>query len=135
MASRLFTGFSADRFLIPRTPTSMDCIFCKIVAGEIPAEILHRDEQVIVIRDINPQAPVHLLVLPTSHLESVREIEAGNASLAGHMTLVANDMARREGVFDKGYRLAINCGDEGGQTVGHLHMHVLGGRQLSGQLG
>ena len=113
----------------------MDCIFCKIVAGEIPAEILHRDEQVIVIRDINPQAPVHLLVLPTSHLESVREIEAGNASLAGHMTVVANDMARKEGVFDKGYRLAINCGDEGGQTVGHLHMHVLGGRKLSGQLG
>ena len=97
--------------------------------------MLHRDEQVIVIRDINPQAPVHLLVLPTTHLESVREIEAGNASLAGHMTVVANDMARREGVFDKGYRLAINCGDEGGQTVGHLHMHVLGGRQLSGQLG
>ena len=113
----------------------MDCIFCKIVVGEIPAEVLYRDEQVIVIRDINPQAPVHLLVLPTSHLESVREIEAGNASLAGHMTVVANDMACKEGIFDKGYRLAINCGGEGGQTVGHLHMHVLGGRQLSGQLG
>ena len=113
----------------------MDCIFCKIVDGEIPAEVLHRDEQVLVIRDINPQAPTHLLVLPTTHLPSIREIEAGNASLAGHMTVVANEMARREGVFDKGYRLAINCGDEGGQTVGHLHMHVLGGRQLSGQLG
>ena len=112
----------------------MDCIFCKIVAGEIPAEVLYRDEQVIVIRDINPQAPVHLLVLPTEHLESVREIKAGNASLAGHMTVVANEMARKEGVFEKGYRLVINCGDEGGQSVGHLHMHVLGGRQLSGQL-
>ena len=113
----------------------MDCIFCKIVGGEIPAEALYRDEQVIVIRDINPQAPTHLLVLPTTHLASIREIQAENASLAGHMTVVANDMARREGVFDKGYRLAINCGEEGGQTVGHLHMHVLGGRQLSGQLG
>ena len=113
----------------------MDCIFCKIVGGEIPAEVLYRDEQVIVIRDINPQAPTHLLVLPTTHLASIREIQAENASLAGHMTVVANDMARREGVFDKGYRLTINCGEEGGQTVGHLHMHVLGGRQLSGQLG
>ena len=113
----------------------MDCIFCKIVAGEIPAEVLYRDEQVIVIRDINPQAPTHLLVLPTTHLASVREIEAGNVSVAGRMTVVANDMARREGVFEKGYRLVVNCGDEGGQTVGHLHMHVLGGRQLSGQLG
>ena len=113
----------------------MDCIFCKIVGGEIPAEALYRDEQVIVIRDINPQAPTHLLVLPTTHLASIREIQAENASLAGHMIVVANDMARREGVFDKGYRLAINCGEEGGQTVGHLHMHVLGGRQLSGQLG
>ena len=114
----------------------MNCIFCKIVAGEIPAEVLHRDEQVIVIRDINPQAPVHLLVMPTEHLESVREIEAGNGSLAGHMT----SRSQRHGPHGKassikGYRLAINCGDEGGQTVGHLHMHVLGGRQLSGQLG
>ncbi len=113
----------------------MDCIFCKIVAGEIPAEVLYRDEQVIVIRDINPQAPIHLLVLPTLHLASVRDIADDKASLAGHMTVVANDMARREGVFEKGYRLVVNCGDEGGQTVGHLHMHVLGGRQLSGQLG
>ena len=113
----------------------MDCIFCKIVAGEIPADVLHRDEQVIVIRDINPQAPTHLLVLPATHLSSVRDIGEDNASLAGHMTVIANDMARREGVADNGYRLAINCGDEGGQTVGHLHMHVLGGRQLSGHLG
>ena len=113
----------------------MDCVFCKIVTGKIPAEVLHRDEQVIVIRDINPQSPTHLLVLPSEHLPSIRDIGAENASLAGHMTIVANDMARREGVFDRGYRLVINCGDEGGQTVGHLHMHVLGGRQLSGQLG
>ena len=113
----------------------MNCIFCKIVGGEIPAEVLHRDEQVIVIRDINPQAPTHLLVLPTFHLASIREVDAGNASLAGHMAVVANEMARKEGVFDKGYRLAINCGDEGGQTVEHLHMHVLGGRQMSGELG
>ena len=113
----------------------MDCIFCKIVGGEVPAEVLHRDEEVVVIRDINPQTPTHLLVLPTTHLASVREIGEDNVSLAGHMTVVANEMARREGVSEKGYRLAINCGDEGGQTVGHLHMHVLGGRRLSGGLG
>ena len=113
----------------------MDCIFCRIVAGEVGAEVLHRDERVIVIRDINPQAPVHLLVLPVVHLSSIREVGGDDASLVGQMTVVANEMARREGVFEKGYRLAINCGEEGGQTVGHLHMHVLGGRQMSGGLG
>ncbi len=113
----------------------MDCIFCDIVAGKVRAEVLHRDEQVVVIRDINPQAPVHLLAIPTKHLATVQEIDAGNASLVGHMTIVANEMARKEGLSEKGYRLVINCGNEGGQTVGHLHMHVLGGRQLHGQMG
>ncbi len=113
----------------------MDCIFCDIVAGKVRAEVLHRDEQVVVIRDINPQAPVHLLAIPTEHLATVQEIDAGNASLVGHMTVVANEMARKDGLSEKGYRLVINCGNEGGQTVGHLHMHVLGGRQLLGQMG
>lgn len=113
----------------------MDCIFCDIVAGKVRADVLHRDEQVIVIRDINPQAPVHLLAIPTEHLATVQEIDAGNAPLVGHMTVVANEMARKEGLSEKGYRLVINCGNEGGQTVGHLHMHVLGGRQLRGQMG
>ncbi|MCH9036310.1 MAG: histidine triad nucleotide-binding protein [Chloroflexi bacterium] len=113
----------------------MDCIFCKIAGGEVPSDILHQDDRVIVIRDINPQAPVHLLIMPREHIASLRDIDDANASLMGHMALVANQMAEREGVAEKGYRLAINCGDEGGQTVGHLHAHLLGGRQLSGRLG
>ena len=113
----------------------MDCIFCKISSGEVTSDILHQDERMIVIRDINPQAPVHLLVVPRDHIESIRDIAESDASLIGHMVLVANQMAKQEDVYDKGYRLAVNCGEEGGQTVGHLHMHVLGGRQLSGQLG
>ena len=113
----------------------MDCIFCDIVAGRVQAEVLHRDEQVIVIRDINPQTPTHLLVMPTEHLDTVQEINTEKASLGGHMIVVGNDMACQEGLADKGYRLTINCGREGGQTVGHLHMHVLGGRQLRGQMG
>ncbi len=113
----------------------MDCIFCKIAGGEVQGDVLHRDDKALVLRDINPQAPTHLLVLPIEHLGTVMEITESNASLMGHMVLLANRMARQEGLADKGYRLAINCGEEGGQTVGHLHMHVLGGRQLSGQLG
>ena len=113
----------------------MDCIFCKIVSGEVQGDVLHRDDKVLVLRDINPQAPTHLLVLPIEHLETVKEITESNASLIGLMVLLANRMAQREGLAESGYRLAINCGDEGGQTVGHLHMHVIGGRQLSGQLG
>ena len=113
----------------------MDCIFCKIAGGEVPSDILHQDDRVIVIRDINPQAPVHLLIMPREHTASLRDITDANASLMGHMVLVANRMAEREGLAEKGYRLAINCGDEGGQTVGHLHAHLLGGRQLSGRLG
>ncbi len=113
----------------------MDCIFCKIAGGEVQGDVLHRDDKALVLRDINPQAPTHLLVLPIEHLGTVMEINESNASLMGHMVLLANRMARQEGLADKGYRLAINCGEEGGQTVGHLHMHVLGGRQLSGQLG
>ena len=113
----------------------MDCIFCKIARGEIPSEVLHQDGRALVIRDINPQAPIHLLIMPREHLDSLMDITEANASLINHMVLLANRMAAREGVSEKGYRLAINCGDEGGQTVGHLHMHLLGGRALSGRLG
>ena len=113
----------------------MDCIFCKIAQGEIPSDVLHQDDKALVIRDINPQAPTHLLILPREHLDSLRDITDANVSLMSHMVLLANRMAEREGVAEKGYRLAINCGQEGGQTVGHLHIHLLGGRALSGRLG
>ena len=112
-----------------------DCIFCKIGSGEIKSDILDRDEKLFVLRDINPQAPVHLLVIPFEHIPSLADIGESQADLISRMVLMANKAAIQQGVAEKGYRLAINCREEGGQTVGHLHMHLLGGRQLSGRLG
>ncbi len=112
-----------------------DCIFCKVGKGETPADVIDHDDRVLVMRDINPQAPVHLLVLPFEHVPSVADIGEDNAGLLQRMVLMANRAAKQAGVADSGYRLAINCGEEGGQTIGHLHLHLLGGRQLSGRLG
>jgi len=108
----------------------MDCIFCKIVAGEIPSDILYQDEEVIAFRDINPIAPTHLLIVSKKHIPSLLHLTDAEAPLIGHMTKVANQLAREHGVADSGYRLVINCGKEGGQLVPHLHMHLLGGRRL-----
>ncbi len=113
----------------------MDCVFCRIATGEIPAAILEKDDKVIVLRDINPQAPVHLLILPIEHIASIADVDKAKVDLLGHIILVANKMALKEGIATKGYRLAINCRREGGQTVDHLHVHLLGGRQLNGRLG
>ena len=113
----------------------MDCIFCKIVAGEIPADTLYQDEEVIAFRDINPQAPVHLLIIPREHVASLADLTESQSTLMGHMVDVANQLAKKEGVSEKGYRLVINCGEQGGQLVPHLHLHLLGGRQLAGALG
>ncbi len=113
----------------------MDCVFCKIVAGEIPSEILYQDEKVIAFRDISPQAPTHLLIIPRKHIPSLAHLSEAETPLIGHMTKVANQLARQEGVFESGYRLVINCGEQGGQIVPHLHMHLLGGRNLSGVMG
>ena len=105
----------------------MDCIFCKIIAGEIPAEILYQDEEIIAFRDINPQAPVHLIIIPRKHIPSLEQMKEDDAALVGRMVVVANKLAKDEGIAQKGYRLAINCGAEGGQVVPHIHMHLLGG--------
>lgn len=109
-----------------------DCIFCKIVAGEIPSPRVLEGDDWIAIRDINPAAPVHVLVIPRRHLASVAELGDGDAELAGRLLLAARDVARQEGVAESGYRTVINTGPHGGQTVAHLHVHVIGGRQLSG---
>ena len=109
----------------------MDCIFCKIIAGEIPAEILYQDEEIIAFRDINPQAPVHLIIIPRKHIPSIRDLADDDLPLLGHMTVVANRLADEEGISSGGYRLIINCGEEAGQTVFHIHMHLLGGRRLT----
>jgi histidine triad (HIT) family protein len=106
------------------------CVFCKIRDGEIPSEILHRDDHCFVIRDINPMAPVHLLVIPLDHFAVLSEVESGLDETMGAMFDAARKMAAAEGVAESGYRLVINQGHDGGQEVLHLHMHVVGGRRL-----
>jgi len=113
----------------------MDCIFCKIASGEIPADIVYHDKEIIAFRDINPQAPVHLIIIPRKHVPSLDRMKESDAALVGRMVAVASKLAKDEGVAEKGYRLAINCGAEGGQLVPHLHMHLLGCRKLSDALG
>jgi len=112
-----------------------DCIFCKIVAGEIPAEIVYQGEGIIAFRDINPLSPVHLQIIPRKHIASVADISDDEYYLAGEMVKVANQLAKSEGFAGNGYRLVMNCGKQGGQLVPHLHMHLLGGRQMSNELG
>src|SRR5579883_1703860 len=109
----------------------MACLFCRVVSGEIPAQVVYRDPEVIAFRDINPQAPVHLLIVPTRHVESISEVGSADAPLLGQTIEVANDLARQEGIAESGYRIVINCGPNAGQTVAHLHFHLLGGRPMS----
>jgi histidine triad (HIT) family protein len=109
--------------------TNPDCLFCKIVAGTIPAKRLHEDDQSIAFADINPQAPTHLLIIPKQHLTSLAHVAKEDAPLLGHLTAVATDLARTTGLAN-GYRLVVNTGDDGGQTVHHLHLHLLGGRPM-----
>ncbi|MGC2638809.1 MAG: histidine triad nucleotide-binding protein [Acidobacteriaceae bacterium] len=107
----------------------MDCIFCKIVAGGIPAKKVKEDEQMLAFHDIDPKAPTHILVIPKKHIASLAHAEAGDAALLGRMLAAAAEIAREQGL-SKGYRVVISTGAEGGQTVDHLHVHVMGGRQM-----
>ena len=113
----------------------MDCIFCQIVAGKIPSDIVYQGEEVIAFRDINPVAPTHLLIIPKKHIPSLTHLSQTDLPLIGQMVSTANQLAKREGIFESGYRLVINSGEQGGQLVPHLHMHLLGGRRLSSGLG
>ena len=106
------------------------CLFCKIVAGEIPSTKVYEDESVLAFRDINPQAPTHILVIPKAHIASVAEVTAENSSVVAHIFEVIAKVAEAEGLKD-GYRVVSNCGDHAGQTVHHLHFHILGGKQLN----
>jgi histidine triad (HIT) family protein len=105
----------------------MSCIFCKILSGETPATIIYRDDQVTAFRDIHPIARTHILIIPNRHIASVNELEAGDESLVGHMVLLAKELAAQEGVAENGYRLMINTGAHGGQTIPHLHLHLIAG--------
>lgn len=109
----------------------MDCIFCKIIAGEIPSNKVYEDERVLAFRDIAPQAPTHILVIPKTHIPSFAYITEENASLVAHILTVAAKIAREEGLEAGGYRIVSNCGADAGQTVPHLHFHILGGKKLN----
>ncbi len=107
-----------------------DCLFCGIAAGEIQADIVHEDDELVAFRDIHPQGPVHILVIPRRHLASLEETRREHAELLGRLLLAAAELARREGIADSGYRAVLNVGDDGGQTVDHLHVHLVGGRRM-----
>jgi histidine triad (HIT) family protein len=106
------------------------CLFCRVVAGQAIAAVVHRDELVTAFRDIRPQAPVHILIVPNEHVPSVAEVGEAQAALLGRMVAVANELAAREGIADSGFRLVVNRGPNAGQSVDHLHLHLLGGRRL-----
>ena len=111
------------------------CIFCKIIAGEAPGDILYQDDQVTAFRDIHPVAPTHVLVVPNQHIASVNELEAEDEALVGHLFTVAHQLAEQEGIQDSGYRLIVNTGPHGGQVVYHLHMHLIGGQRMRHPMG
>ncbi len=112
----------------------MTTIFAKIIAGEIPADIVYQDELVTAFRDVNPQAPTHILIVPNKEIGTVNDLSAEDEQVAGRLLLVAKKLAAQEGIAEDGYRLMINCNAHGGQEVFHLHMHLLGGRPLGRML-
>jgi histidine triad (HIT) family protein len=107
----------------------MSCIFCQIISGEAPGSVLYRDGLVTVFRDIHPIAATHILIVPNRHIDSVNDLEQSDDTLISHMIMIAKDMAAREGVAEAGYRLIINTGPDGGQTIQHLHLHLIAGKR------
>ena len=107
-----------------------DCIFCKIASGELGTDLIYEDDDLVGFRDLNPQAPTHILVIPRRHIATLNDLDEADAMLVGRMHLAARTLAEREGIAERGYRTLINCNAEAGQTVFHLHLHLLGGRPL-----
>ncbi len=105
-----------------------DCIFCKIAAGAFGTQFLYESDEILAFRDINPQAPTHILIIPRRHIPKVSDLQIGDGQLIGQMVMVANILAEKEGLKERGFRLVFNCGRESGQEVMHLHLHLLGGR-------
>lgn len=108
-----------------------DCLFCKIIAREIPAEVIYETEDVLVFRDVNSVAPIHALAVPKKHIATLNDLDESNVSLIGKMYLAAKEVARQENLEKQGYRTVINCGENAGQTVFHIHLHILGGRPFT----
>lgn len=107
-----------------------DCLFCRILSGDIPAEIIHESDTAIAFRDINPQAPTHVLIIPRRHIATINDLEPGDEPVIGNLYLAAKQIAAEEGLADDGYRVVMNCNEGAGQSVFHLHLHLLGGRRL-----
>ncbi len=107
-----------------------DCLFCKVVAGEVPADIIYDNEHVLAFRDISPQAPTHLLIIPRRHISTINDLDAGDNELVGQLFLAAKEVAAQEGVDEVGYRVVMNCNEDAGQTVFHIHLHLMGGREM-----
>ncbi|MBK8781180.1 MAG: histidine triad nucleotide-binding protein [Anaerolineales bacterium] len=112
-----------------------DCIFCKIIAGEIPATIVYRDEQATAFRDINPAAPIHILIIPNKHIDSVNMMTVDDEPLIGHLFTTAKALAAQEGIANGGFRLIMNTNADAGQTVFHIHLHLLGGSRMKNPMG
>jgi histidine triad (HIT) family protein len=106
-----------------------DCLFCRIVRGEIPAAVVHKDDHLVAFRDINPQAPVHVVIVPREHVATLND--ATDVEMLGRLSLAASEIARREGIADSGYRTVVNTNRAAGQTVFHIHLHLLGGRSMA----
>jgi histidine triad (HIT) family protein len=107
-----------------------DCLFCKFVSGEIQPDVVYEDPEVLAFRDVNPQAPTHVLVIPKRHISTLNDLQAADAELIGKLYLAAQQVARDEGIDEPGYRTLINCNPEAGQSVFHIHLHLLGGRRM-----
>ena len=107
-----------------------DCLFCKIASGDIPSTKVYEDERFVAFRDVNPQAPTHILIIPRRHIERLTDLTPAETELIGQMTLLANKIAAEEGIVASGFRTVFNCGEGAGQSVWHIHMHLLGGRPM-----
>jgi histidine triad (HIT) family protein len=112
-----------------------NCTFCKIAAGQAPATFVHQDDSICAFRDLHPIAPVHVLIIPKRHIASVNELSEADAALVGQMILVARQLAVQDGLSENGYRLVLNTGPHGGQTIPHIHLHLIGGRPLRAGMG
>jgi histidine triad (HIT) family protein len=110
------------------------CIFCKIITKEIPANIVYEDEEILAFKDILPVAPVHILIIPKKHIESLIDLKKEDKDLIGKIYLCINEIAKNQGIYDKGFRVIANCGKDGGQVVNHIHFHLIGGKKLGAKI-
>ncbi|MFC1567056.1 histidine triad nucleotide-binding protein [bacterium] len=111
--------------------TRHDCIFCKIVNKEIPAQLLYEDDNIIAFNDIDPKAPIHILIIPKKHIQKVSEVNIDDKDLLSSMIFIANKLAKEKSIDESGFRLVLNCGSDGGQAVDHVHLHLFGGRPMN----